>query len=282
MTRYKGFTLIELLVVISIIAILAAILFPVFAQAKEAAKKTSCLSNCKNIGLAYMLYASDYDDYLCLNNRTDYFAWEALTFGSTTYYMGNCYVAPCQAHYWWGGYEYQLGGSSYQRVVPSYGLLTPYMKGSAITKCTSAEQLLDYAALPSPTGLGRNSVLQGVVGATPPNLGDVERPAETLAFGDSAMPVSGGLMKTFFVNAPTSEFTTITLHGRHIGVKANIVWLDGHASTVNVHDPVLGTNSERFKLYQLGLALKYPLEQPGTEFTSRDRYFYTLTKPAGL
>ena len=47
----KGFTLIELLVVIAIIAILAAILFPVFAQAKEAAKKTSCLSNTKQIAL---------------------------------------------------------------------------------------------------------------------------------------------------------------------------------------------------------------------------------------
>jgi prepilin-type N-terminal cleavage/methylation domain-containing protein len=59
----RGFTLIELLVVIAIIAILAAILFPVFAQAKEAAKKTSCLSNLKNIGLAMTLYESDNDDY---------------------------------------------------------------------------------------------------------------------------------------------------------------------------------------------------------------------------
>ncbi len=61
----KAFTLIELLVVIAIIAILAAILFPVFAQAKEAAKKTSCLSNDKNIGTALFIYAGDYDDSLC-------------------------------------------------------------------------------------------------------------------------------------------------------------------------------------------------------------------------
>lgn len=60
----KGFTLIELLVVIAIIAILAAILFPVFAQAKEAAKKTSCLSNMKQIGVSTKLYISDYDDTL--------------------------------------------------------------------------------------------------------------------------------------------------------------------------------------------------------------------------
>jgi prepilin-type N-terminal cleavage/methylation domain-containing protein/prepilin-type processing-associated H-X9-DG protein len=59
-----GFTLIELLVVIAIIAILAAILFPVFAQAREAAKGTACLSNMKQIGIGISLYETDFDDQI--------------------------------------------------------------------------------------------------------------------------------------------------------------------------------------------------------------------------
>ncbi|HEX2999380.1 MAG TPA: DUF1559 domain-containing protein [Armatimonadota bacterium] len=58
----KGFTLIELLVVIAIIAILAAILFPVFARARENARKATCMSNLKQLGTAFTMYAQDYDE----------------------------------------------------------------------------------------------------------------------------------------------------------------------------------------------------------------------------
>jgi len=67
MKKQTAFTLIELLVVIAIIAILAAILFPVFAQAKEAAKKTTCLSNKKQVATGCLLYSGDYDDYFAMS-----------------------------------------------------------------------------------------------------------------------------------------------------------------------------------------------------------------------
>src|SRR5512136_1989840 len=61
--RFKGFTLIELLVVIAIIGILAAMLFPVFARARESARKTQCLANVKNIAMALQIYLTDYDRF---------------------------------------------------------------------------------------------------------------------------------------------------------------------------------------------------------------------------
>ena len=70
MKSRKGFTLIELLVVIAIIAILAAILFPVFSKAREKARQTSCLSNVKQMTLAVMMYNEDYDGVYVL-------AWDA-------------------------------------------------------------------------------------------------------------------------------------------------------------------------------------------------------------
>ena len=106
----RAFTLIELLVVIAIIAILAAILFPVFAQAREKARQTSCLSNLKQIGLAFLMYTQDYDEAFpdAVANQTQ---------------DGGC--APGLE--WWG----QGGGF--------VTLINPYIKNSGIYHCPSAE-----------------------------------------------------------------------------------------------------------------------------------------------
>ena len=88
MKRRNGFTLIELLVVIAIIAILAAILFPVFARARENARKSNCQSNLKQIGLGFAQYIQDYDERWPIS----YWGgtrWEPYTgSNSTSWYMG--------------------------------------------------------------------------------------------------------------------------------------------------------------------------------------------------
>ena len=100
----KGFTLIELLVVIAIIAILASILFPVFAQAREKARQTACMSNLKNEALAFMMYTQDYDGAVVLYRSP-----------SNLVYNGNTYAIP---QYW------------------TY-LLAPYTKNYQILHCPS-------------------------------------------------------------------------------------------------------------------------------------------------
>jgi prepilin-type N-terminal cleavage/methylation domain-containing protein/prepilin-type processing-associated H-X9-DG protein len=107
----RGFTLIELLVVIAIIAILAAILFPVFAKAREKARQSSCLSNVKQLALANMQYAQDYDE------RT--LPYSTLTSGNglTWYvivqpYLKNTQILTCPSQSivtQWGGYNISYG-----------------------------------------------------------------------------------------------------------------------------------------------------------------------------
>ncbi len=106
--KRTGFTLIELLVVIAIIAILAAILFPVFARAREKANQTSCLNNIKQLMLSCLMYASDYDGYI------PQFSGYPPYFGSLTY---TPLVAPN-----WEGLEPYIRNYGILRC-PSYGKL---------------------------------------------------------------------------------------------------------------------------------------------------------------
>lgn len=99
----RAFTLIELLVVIAIIAILAAILFPVFAQAKAAAKKTVSLSNVKQLALASLMYNNDYDDYWCdegYANSNDGWGWQMTWQFETLPYIKNTgiFLDPSDTH----------------------------------------------------------------------------------------------------------------------------------------------------------------------------------------
>jgi len=108
-----GFTLIELLVVIAIIAILAAILFPVFAQARDKARQTACLSNTKQIGLSFMQYIQDYDE----------------TFPPSRVNQGS--GSPT-------GATFACTGNA---LLPWNKLVAPYMKNEDILKCPA-----DYTA----------------------------------------------------------------------------------------------------------------------------------------
>jgi prepilin-type N-terminal cleavage/methylation domain-containing protein/prepilin-type processing-associated H-X9-DG protein len=103
--RNAGFTLIELLVVIAIIAILAAILFPVFAQARESARKTSCLSNMKQLGTATTMYIQDYDGHYPLAwYATPQYGFDVVLFP----YVKNYQVYECPSNKvtprFWKGY----------------------------------------------------------------------------------------------------------------------------------------------------------------------------------
>jgi prepilin-type N-terminal cleavage/methylation domain-containing protein/prepilin-type processing-associated H-X9-DG protein len=89
---HKGFTLIELLVVIAIIAILAAILFPVFAQAREQARKTSCVSNLKQIGLAVLMYSQDYDETFPYVDSNNYPPDPSIPYGTQTWIYNDIVV----------------------------------------------------------------------------------------------------------------------------------------------------------------------------------------------
>jgi len=120
--RERGFTLIELLVVIAIIAILAAILFPVFARAREKARQTACLSNAKQIALGVMMYAQDYDELLPHYQRPFGGAW----YDDLQPYLKNREITVCPSRRDWnpGHATHKTGYGLNETVFPS-GLGSP-------------------------------------------------------------------------------------------------------------------------------------------------------------
>ena len=124
-SKSRGFTLIELLVVIAIIAILAAILFPVFARAREKARQTSCLSNVKQIGLGMLMYVQDYDERFLLGGSSDMTAWGAANsvdcvwYNAIMPYVKNAQIYVCPSDSttssarWGSVWENQPGGTAF-------------------------------------------------------------------------------------------------------------------------------------------------------------------------
>jgi prepilin-type N-terminal cleavage/methylation domain-containing protein len=196
--RKNGFTLIELLVVIAIIAILAAILFPVFAQAREAARKTACVSNTKQIATAALMYTQDYDETFAMS----------------------MYVIPPNLAF------------------AVYDALAPYMKNVDILRCPSYIPGIDWEERLARVGLVRGTFRYvgyvpnlGLFGEnlcgtpfnkkTPPTaLAAVERPVETTMLFD-------GYMK----RSPLLDYYNFLAMARHVeGVSVNFV--DGHSKWV--------------------------------------------------
>jgi prepilin-type N-terminal cleavage/methylation domain-containing protein/prepilin-type processing-associated H-X9-DG protein len=177
----KGFTLIELLVVIAIIAILAAILFPVFAQARAKAKQTSCLSNMKQIGLGLMMYAEDYDQtlpssYYYLNGATSdngYMHWS----GMIMPYVKNEKIFVCPENPF-GGFAPTCYDPATTSAPPFQTPKNTYQDVQAERMCYTPNELL----MPRKKYAG---VMQSTV-----KLGSLEAPSEEIIIGEYTFQVN--------------------------------------------------------------------------------------------
>jgi len=150
--KRRGFTLIELLVVIAIIAILAAILFPVFARAREKARQASCSSNVKQLMLGWIMYGSDYDNKSCI-----------------TWYSTDGHTA--------------LWGDPANSWVTYHKALQPYIKNWQLWECPSK----DGVNMCNQTGPGiiYASIGYNCSGANVARESDIKRPAEMIIMADT-------------------------------------------------------------------------------------------------
>ncbi|MDF2440772.1 MAG: hypothetical protein JWN98_1756 [Abditibacteriota bacterium] len=194
--RHKGFTLIELLVVIAIIAILAAILFPVFARARENARRSSCQSNLKQIGLGFMQYTQDYDE-----RYTEI----------------------------WSGSATDLGQN---RCLNFAAALQPYIKSRQIFKCSSEPQN-SAVSYPANNWLGRRAVAEIqeptlVVVAMDGYLGSGgDRDPNNLA-------TMNGLNADYTIwNTTRRVARTSNNLPRHLGT-SNVLYADGHVKAIKL------------------------------------------------
>ncbi len=231
MQRRKGFTLIELLVVIAIIAILAAILFPVFAQAREKARQAMCISNIKQIGLALIMYGQDYDEtYPMLENGPERFT---VANALDPYIKTNkLNVNDASGNLWpedsvWRcptGRTYNYGDiNSYFTVAYNWLYLTDVFAGDSFVPDWTSP---DHYGVWAWTQPGRT-------------FAAVTSPAETVAFGDSGHADGPrGVLATWDTLEPPSarlgngglDWISI-FEARHTQV-GPVAWCDGHVKSV--------------------------------------------------
>ncbi|HVK04841.1 MAG TPA: DUF1559 domain-containing protein [Armatimonadaceae bacterium] len=250
--KCAAFTLIELLVVIAIIAILAAILFPVFAQAREKARSASCLSNMKQIGLAAMMYAGDYDETLpetgwngpCSNPTPngsgvhtvsdDYYSGVGSFPIASAPYIKNWDIFKCPSDSEYGGFN-KLGSFCFEEQI-RIAKLPGYFAGMRNTPNAMLESLpLSYAGnyfLSQAYDKGRTNATYNGDKMHP--LADINFPAQTFYVTDvgTETGANGNLFAGWYIGPGYGNNAAGTGRWpkgkRHQGGR-NWVFADGHA-----------------------------------------------------